>query len=88
MKREQKEPENKKLDDKLMSRFIDGLFDLTLQNFLVTRMCRSFADACTMLMTFKDSMIGLQIPTEEPTNNRESTRELTPPTPTRPLRTE
>ena len=76
------------LDDNLMSRFINGLFDPTLQNFLISRMCRSFAEACTVVMTFEDSMSGSRIPTQAPTNNREKPSDLTTLTPLRPPRIE
>ena len=41
-------------DDKLMSRFINDLFHLTLQNFLIARMWWSFTKTCTIIMTFDD----------------------------------
>ena len=66
-------PSDKMKDDKLMSRFINGLFDPTHQNVLIARMCRSFAEACTIAMTFEYSMSGLWIPTHAPTNNHEKT---------------
>ena len=81
-------PSDKMSDDKLMSRFINGLFDPTLQNFLIARMCRSFTKACTVVMTFEDSMSGLRIPTQAPTNNREKPSDLTTLTPSRPPRIE
>ena len=56
-----------------MSHFINGLFDPTLQNFLIARMCRSFTEAYTMAMMFEDSMTGLQVLTHAPTNNHENT---------------
>ena len=49
--------------DKLMSHFINNLFDPTLENFIIARMCRTFAEACTMVMMFEDSMLGLQVST-------------------------
>ena len=54
--------------DKLMSHFINNLFDPTLENFIIARMCRTFAEACTMVMMFEDSMTGLRLLTYAPTN--------------------
>ena len=69
-----------------MSRFINGLYDLTVQNFLISRMCQSFAEACMVVVTFKDSTIRLRISILAPTNNREKRTEPTPQTPSRPPR--
>ena len=77
---------DKMTDDKLMSRFIKGLYDPTPQNFLIARMCQSFAEACTVVKTFEDSMSGLWIPILAPTNDREKRREPTAHTPSRPSR--
>ena len=51
---------DKMVDDKLMSRFINGFFYCMIQNFLIARMCRS-SPACTVVMTFDDSMSGLRV---------------------------
>ena len=81
-------PSDKMSDDPLMSRFINGLFDPTLQNFLIARMCRSFDEACTIVTTFKDSMSRLRIPTQAPTNNREKPLDSAPLPPPKPPRIE
>jgi hypothetical protein len=81
-------PSDKMSDDKLMSLFINGLFDPTLQNFLIAKMCRSFTEACMVVMTFEDSMSGLRIPTQAPTNNHEKPSNSTAPAPPRPPRIE
>ena len=72
-------PSDKMSDDKLMSLFINGLFDLTRQNFLIVRMCRSFTEAYTVATTFEDSMSGLWILTQAPMNNGEKISEPTHP---------
>ena len=51
--------DNKMFDVNLMSRFINGIYDPTLQNFLIERMYGSFTEACSMAM-FGDWM-GLQV---------------------------
>ena len=77
-------PSDKISNDKLMNRFINGLFDRTVQNFLISRMCRSFTKACSIVITFEDSMGGLRIPIQAPTNNHKKGSEPTPITPPRP----
>ena len=59
------------VDEKLMNRFIHGLYKPTLENFLfIASQCQTFNHVHMLVISFKDSMMILQTTTKMVTNPR------------------